>query len=196
MSPSSNAVTETGRPVGPTWRSTIWIPLCLVAALLWWAWPTLSGADAKPPVVVVLQPSDAAFARTVEITIREQGRRARVVVAEAGWCEATAVGTALQASRRVVVADPEPGCDPWSSVGSDDHWVWIAPSGLRDQPSLPPGVTVVDMTWSLGDGGTLRRPCEWWDECDGDGQVAVRSEPGVLTVAGATRIARTVAVLR
>lgn len=196
MGPSSTAVTDTGRPVASRRRTAIWIPLCVVGALLWWAWPTLSGADAESPVVVVVRPSEAAFARIVEITIREQGRRARVVVAEAGWCDMIAAGANVQGSRRVVVADPEPGCDPWSTAGSDGDWVWIAPSGLRDEPNLPPGVTVVDMTWSLGDGGTLRRPCEWWDECDGDGQVAVRSEPGVLTQAGAARIARTVAVLR
>lgn len=128
-------------------------------------------------------------------SLRERGRRAQVVVADTGWCGAVTAAQQLPALWRVVVADPEPGCDPWSDVTQGERWFWIAPSGVDAAIQVPSDVTVVDMSWSLGDGGTLRRACEWWDACEADGQVAVRSEPGVMTPAGLARLARTTAVL-
>ena len=35
-----------------------------------------------------------------------------------------------------------------------------------------------------------RRPCEWWEACDGDGRIAVREPSGQLTAAGQERVAR------
>ena len=38
-----------------------------------------------------------------------------------------------------------------------------------------------------------RMACQWWDDCDPDGQVAVRDDTGALTYAGGERLARTLA---
>lgn len=173
----------------------VWVVVSL-AGLLWWGWPTLSGADDDPPVIVVLENSLADAAPVFDKAIRERGRRARVVVLEGAWCAGPPALTSQEATLRVVVADPEPGCDPWSQIPEASNWRWIAPSGLPPDRPAPDWVAGVDLTWSLGDGGVLRRACEWWDVCEADGQIAVRSEPGVLTFAGAVRVARTIAVLR
>ena len=176
--------------------ATVVASCAALAALLWWGWPTVSGADDDPPVVVVLDQSLAEAAPLFDKAIRERGRRAQVVLVQGAWCAGPAAVAARDATLRIVIADAEPGCDPWGPLTPGANWRWIAPSGLPSPVPSPPWVTGVDLTWSLGDGGTLRRACEWWDACEPDGQVAVRSEPGVLTVAGATRVARTVAVLR
>jgi hypothetical protein len=56
------------------------------------------------------------------------------------------------------------------------------------------GVTVVDPTrllTSLAD--PERAACQWWDDCDLDGSVAIRDAGGALTLAGRERVARAVA---
>jgi hypothetical protein len=59
------------------------------------------------------------------------------------------------------------------------------------------GAIVVDPTRLLGSPDERTQPCQWWDRCDPDGTVAVRDENGVLSPAGATRVARmTVGALR
>lgn len=170
--------------------------VAVAAVLGWWAWPTLTGADETAPVVVVMTSAFDGVADRFEGELRTRGRSAQVVVAREGWCQVVQTGLPFNASLRVVVADPEPGCNPWETAGSSGSWWWIAPSGVGDDVVIPPNVSVVDLVWTLGDAGTLRRGCEWWDVCEPDGQIAVRSEPGVLTPAGLERVARVVAVLR
>jgi len=177
-------------------RRVVAIAASMVAVLGWWAWPTISGADTTAPVVVMTTPAFTDGQRMIESALRTRGRSVQVVVAPEGWCQVVSAGRDLEASLRVVVADPEPGCDPWESTGDGGSWWWVAPSGVGADTVVPSHVSVVDLTWTLGDAGTLRRGCEWWDDCEADGQVTLRSEPGVLTAAGLERVARVVAVLR
>jgi len=170
--------------------------VAVVAVLGWWGWPTLTGADDTAPVVVVVAPAFDGAPDRFEGELRTRGRSAQVVVARDGWCQVVQAAQPVNASLRVVVADPEPGCNPWESARNSGSWWWIAPSGVGDDVVVPSNVSVVDVAWTLGDAGTLRRGCEWWDVCESDGQIAVRSEPGVLTPAGLERVARVVAVLR
>lgn len=166
----------------------------VVAGLLWWGWPTLTGAAGKQPTVVIVTPELSDQRALFTRSLRERGQRAEVVVAAGGFCATVEVGGRFDASRWVVVADAEPGCDPWAGLVGAERWWWVAPSGAMVTP--PTGVNVIDVTWSVGVGGTLRRVCEWWDVCEADGQVTIRGEPGVLTAAGVERIARVVAALR
>lgn len=177
-------------------RRVVAVAATLVAVLGWWAWPTISGADTTAPVVVVITPAFTDGQHMIESALRTRGRSAQVVVAPEGWCQVVSMGRDLEASLRVVIADPEPGCDPWESASGGGSWWWIAPSGVGADTSAPPQVSMVDLSWTLGDAGTLRRGCEWWDDCEADGQITLRSEPGVLTAAGLERVARVVAVLR
>jgi hypothetical protein len=172
------------------------LTVVVLAVLGWWAWPTITGADDTAPVVVVITPAFDGVNDRFEGELRTRGRAAQVVVAREGWCQVVEAGRDLDASLRVVVADPEPGCDPWESSGESGSWWWIAPSGVGDEVVVPSNVSVLDLGWTLGDAGTLRRGCEWWDDCEPDGQITLRSEPGVLTPAGLERVARVVAVLR
>lgn len=177
----------------PLWWTWVLAAHCVVVGGLWWAWPTLTGADETPPTVVILTPAMAESADRFTGALRERGHRAQVVVADGGWCATVEAGSTVEGSRHVVIADPEPGCDPWIS-GLDGHWAWISPSGVA--AGAPASVALIDVSWTLGDGGTLRTSCEWWDVCEADGQVTLRSEPGVLTAAGIDRVARVVAAWR
>jgi hypothetical protein len=173
---------------------TVVVVAVAIAGLAWWGWPTLSGRGDTAPVVVIVTSELGDHGDRFTRALRERGLSARVVVVDGGFCDTVSDGGGGEASRFIVVADPEPGCDPWSGPIDTGRWWWVAPSGTT---TTPPGrVTLLDVTWSVGAGGTLRRVCEWWDTCEGDGQVAVRSEPGVLTAAGVERLARIVAATR
>lgn len=201
-------------------RRALLVAIVACAALaLWWWWPYLV-RDPERVDVVVLGDGQVAEARDpLERRIRETGRSVRTLAAPVTWCDAVAqvVAETPAWSPSVVVVSvraADPACSGFASAG-DDGWRRLVEAArparvvLVVQPGPVPagqprevvealrlggGWIVADPTELLGEEGEARLPCQWWDDCEGDGTVQVR-DGGRLTPAGGERLARVVAAV-
>ena len=167
-----------------------------VAVLAWWAWPTLARDD-DAGLLVVSDGSLSAGRRPLELRAREEGRTVRWVDFDASWCDDPS-----PLAEAVDGADPDDvvlsAAVPLSCVGrlreamgSRDVVALVQPGGLSAGELDDAGFDTVDTARLVGTtDGFERRRCEWWEECDADGSIAVRDPSGDLTAAGHERVAR------
>jgi hypothetical protein len=176
---------------------------------VWWVYPSAAREPSRLDVVIVGDGQVGEAAEPLVRRVRELGMSAELVAADA--CAALADVAALVDDRRpsVVVLSPAApsGCggsywiDADAAVG-DARLVALVQPGRTDATArgdlAAAGVEVADATVLLGErrfdvAPPTRLPCQWWDDCEPDGQVTVRDGSGALTAAGGERLARTLA---
>ena len=189
------------------------VSLAALIAVFWWWWPSLTpGSSGEADVVVV----GDSFLRSTEPELsnrlHEDGFTVADPVTIADWCDAPdAIRAAVDEaspSRVVVSAAGDGSCgssaeelrDEVVDAAGDATAVVVVPPGSASATAAAlsaGGAVVVDPTRLLGAPDSRAQPCQWWDQCQPDGTVVVRDDDGVLSPAGATRVARmTVGALR
>jgi hypothetical protein len=176
----------------------------------------------RADVVVIADGQVAQAADEVARRVRESGRSIIDVGGASSWCDVDRRLRSIVEEHRpgvVVVSIRAEGqdCDEFAKPETDG-WVRLveeaAPARLVVvvQPG-PPGIgqsgvvraslrrleattsaILADPSRLLGEDGAERLPCQWWDDCEPDGLVTVRTPDG-LTIAGGERIARTIAAV-
>ena len=175
--------------------------VAIVAALVWWQWPTITGHDARVDVVLLTD----GFLTTTELPvtrrIHEDGRTLRWDEGATSWCNAAdAVSQALDRfdPAAVVLSFSDlTGCDATAVTravqAAKGHRVVIVAQPGRSGVEVATdraGATLIDPTRFIGDQLTATSlPCQWWETCV-DGTVAVRAADGSLTTEGSDRVAR------
>ncbi len=175
--------------------------VAIVAALVWWQWPTIAGHDTRVDVVLLTD----GFLTTTELPvtrrIHEDGRTLRWDEGATSWCNAAeAVSHALDQfdPAAVVLSFSDlTGCDATAVTravqAAKGHRVVIVAQPGRsgvEAATDRTGATVIDPTPFIGDQLTATSlPCQWWETCV-DGTVAVRAADGSLTTEGSDRVAR------
>lgn len=175
--------------------------VAVVAALVWWQWPTIAGHDARTDVVLLSDGFLTSSELPVTNRIHEDGRSLRWDADATSWCDAAdAVRRAVDqfdpAALVLSFADAT-GCDPTALTDAVDaaegHSVVIVAQPGRsgiEAVGDHAGATVIDPTRYIGDQlAAISLPCQWWDVCT-DGTIAVRAPNGDLTAAGVDRVAR------
>lgn len=199
------------------WRA--WAPwavgVVVLVAVVWWWWPTLRSDHERLDVLVVADGQVREGREQLDRRVRQRGLSISHTSVPASWCDAVdlvAEGVRDRAPGTVVVSvrSVEAGCDGFSAAAGPGWGDLRAAAGAAAvvvvvQPGPAPlGQTpavvevlrsgdvgiVADPTDLLGEEGEERRPCQWWDDCEADGQVAVRSADGALTAPGGERVAR------
>ena len=175
--------------------------LAIVAALVWWQWPTIAGHDGRTDVVLISDGFLTSKQLPVSNRIHEDGRSLRWDEGAAtSWCNA-----ADAVSRAVDEFDPAAvvlsfsdatGCDATAVTdavqAARGHSVVIVtqPGGSGVETAGAHGAALVDPTRYIGDQlAATSMPCQWWDIC-ADGEVQVRTADGQLTSEGSDRVAR------
>ena len=176
--------------------------LAVVAALVWWQWPTIAGHDKRTDVVLITDGFLTSKQLPVTNRIHEDGRSLRWDEdAATSWCNAAdAVTRAVDQFDPAAVVlsfSDSTGCDATAVTdavrAAKGHSVVIVtqPGGSGVETAADPaGAAVVDPTSYIGDQLTATSmPCQWWDICT-DGSVPVRTADGRLTAEGSDRVAR------
>lgn len=176
----------------------------VIAALVWWQWPLLSGSDERTDVVLLTDDFLTSTERPVTYRIHEDGRSLQWNADAGSWCDAAA------AVRRVdAEADPAAivlsfadasGCDSSAVIdavrAANGHRVVVVTQPGRsgfEQAAQLAGATLIDPSRFVGDQLiATSMPCQWWETCTADGTVAVRNADGSLTPEGGDRIARVI----
>jgi hypothetical protein len=169
-------------------------------AILWWWWPSINPPSAdRVDVVVVTDDAVAGYARPVSDRIHESGR-------SSSWMESAAlcaswpepVEDVSEEATIVVATDGDEVCVAsivaWGAARSGEEVV--VPVAVNSSPSAGT-VTVVAAFALLGEAGTEKMPCLWWEErrgfeepvCDA-GMITVRNADGSLSAFGADRVGR------
>jgi len=176
--------------------------LAVLAALVWWQWPTIAGHDKRTDVVLITDGFLSPTQLPLTNRIHEDGRSLRWDDGAAtSWCNAAdAVTTAVDRFDPAAVVlsfSDATGCD--ASAVTDavraarGHSVVIVaqPGGSGVETAGDhDGAALVDPTRYIGDQLTATSmPCQWWDICS-DGSVPVRTADGRLTAEGSDRVAR------
>lgn len=183
------------------------------AALLvvgWWAYPTLARDRDRLDVLLVGDGQVSEAAEPLQRRVRELGMSVQLVEADPCTAAGQIVAEVDRSDPSILVvstADPA-ACGPalWSglrgAVGDGVRLIALLQPG-RSAPDAAAmlrseGVEVADATRLLGAGvgdgpPPTRIGCEWWDDCEPDGQVTIRDESGALTPAGGERLARVLA---
>jgi hypothetical protein len=187
-------------------RSTRVVAVCVAGLVfvLWWWWPSLVRDPDRTDVSVVGVGEVSEADEAIQRRIREQGMSVEMVRNEP--CDdIDAVAGSLEAhDPSVVVLSPSTTVScagRWSEVldavraTTDDPTVIVlGQTGVLDDATraelAPLGVVIADPTRLLGDSTVVRTGCQWWDDCEPDGQVTLRDGTGALTSAGAQRVAR------
>lgn len=189
-------MTLLGRPVRVAWLIG---GIAVVAAGVWWLWPTLTDADRDVDVLVVGDGMLADARRSIELRIREEGLSVEWFESS-GWCDdidvlASAVDD-VEPARVVVAFDGAAGClDAATSAIGDAAGVAVvvADDGPDRAAVAAAGFRTVDPSRLIGaPGGPVELPCEWWEQPCAPAGMPVRGESGALTEAGAERLARMV----
>ena len=168
-------------------------------AVVWWAWPSLAGHDERLGVLVVADPFLDPGRRPIELLARESGRSVAWERFQDEWCS-----DAEALTRAVDQRDPERLVLPAATLErcaeavadalGGRHVIAVVEPGSGPDAAIPATAAadvVVDPERLVGrPGDDPRRPCEWWETCDGDGRIAVRDDSGALTEAGRERVAR------
>jgi len=174
----------------------------IVAAVLWWQWPTITGQDSRTDVVLLTDGFLTSTQTPVTYRIHEDGRSLRWETGATSWCDAA------QAVRKIE-QDVDPaaivlsfgttsGCeatavtDAVKAAGGHTVLVVSQPgaSGI-ELAAEEAGANVIVPSRYVGDQLTATSmPCQWWDNCTADGTVPVRAADGSLTPEGGDRVAR------
>ncbi|MBK5332650.1 MAG: hypothetical protein JJD93_11795 [Ilumatobacteraceae bacterium] len=175
--------------------------LAVVAALVWWQWPTIAGHDKRTDVVLLTDGFLTSTELPVVNRIHEDGRSLRWDEAATSWCNAAgAVRDALDEfdpAAIVLSFSDATGCDATALTNAvhaaNGHSVLIVAqpgrSGIESTTERA-GATLIDPTRYIGDQlAATSLPCQWWETCI-DGSVAVRTADGALTAEGSDRVAR------
>jgi hypothetical protein len=176
---------------------------------VWWAYPSAAREPTRLDVLIVGDGQVGEAAEPLVRRVRELGMTVELITTDA--CTASGeVGTVTEdRPPSIVVLSPSApsGCgapfwfDADAAVG-DARLVALVQPGRTDATARADlavaGVEVADATVLLGARSfdmapPERMPCQWWDDCEPDGQVAVRDGAGALTYAGGERLARTLA---
>jgi hypothetical protein len=176
---------------------------------VWWAYPSAAREPTRLDVLIVGDGQVGEAAEPLVRRVRELGMTVELITTDA--CTASGeVGTVTEdRPPSIVVLSPSApsGCGApfWfgadAAVG-DARLVALVQPGRTDATAradlAAAGVEVADATVLLGERSLdvappERMACQWWDDCDPDGQVAVRDGAGALTYAGGERLARTLA---
>jgi hypothetical protein len=193
---------------GPLWtRRSVRITAGLLAGLafvVWWWWPALVRDPDRTDVAVVGVGQVSEADEPIQRRIREQGMSVAMVTTEPCDDVEEVAATLDDLDPSVVVLSPSTSAacsGSWSGLvdavraSTDDATIIVlGQTGTLDAGTLieidPLGVVVADPTRLLGDPTVVRAGCQWWDDCEADGQVAIRDDAGALTPAGAQRVAR------
>ena len=175
--------------------------LAIVAALVWWQWPTIAGHDKRTDVVLLTDGFLTSTELPVVNRIHEDGRSLRWDDAATSWCNAAgAVRDAVDEfdpAAIVLSFSDATGCDATALTNAvhaaNGHSVLIVAqpgrSGIESTTERA-GATLIDPTRYIGDQlAATSLPCQWWETCI-DGSVAVRTADGALTAEGSDRVAR------
>ena len=176
--------------------------LAIVAALVWWQWPTIDGHDTRTDVVLL---SDEFLTKTelpVTNRIHEDGRSLQWDDGTTSWCNVpeavSRVVDQFDPAAIVLSFSDATGCDSTALTdavrAAKGHSVLIVlqpgRSGIEVDADHS-GATLIDPTRYIGDQPTATSmPCQWWDICPADGEVVVRAADGSLTTEGTDRVAR------
>ena len=172
-----------------------------VGGLVWWAWPTWSGADERLDVLVAGDEALTDAERSIDLRVREEGMALAWSAVEGGWCDADALGEEVDRLDpvHVVVSFADGAADDacvrrtLDALGGRDVVVVLQPGAGPDVATVEAaGATALDPSRLVGVPGTSTLPCEWWEACP-PGGVQVRDADGRLTDLGGERLARMVA---
>jgi hypothetical protein len=205
---SAAAESATTTPGAPWWgrRSVRVAAACVVGLsfVLWWWWPSLTRDPDRIDVAVVGVGQVSEADEPIQRRIREQGMSVAMVPAEPCDAVDTVAEELSGLDPSVVVLSPSSSAacaGRWNdllgavrSTLGDATVIVLGQTGVLDAATRaeldPLDVVIADPTRLLGDASVLRSGCQWWDDCEPDGQVTLRDDTGALTPAGAQRIAR------
>lgn len=176
---------------------------------VWWVYPSAAREPSRLDVVIVGDGQITEAAEPLARRVRELGMTVELITTDA--CAALGELGSITEDRdpSIVVLSPSmpSGCgasywfDADAAVG-DARLIALVQPGRTDATArgdlTAAGVRVADATALLGErdfdvAPPERMGCQWWDDCEPDGQVAVRDGAGALTYAGGERLARTLA---
>lgn len=175
----------------------------------WWVYPSAARDPGRLDVVIVGDGQVSEAAEPLARRVRELGMSAETIEADACVAASAVRELVEERSPSIVVVSPSApdGCaaGEWAAVtaaaGDARVLAMVQPgrtSAAGRAQLAATGAEVVDATALLGEWDfdvqpPLRLPCQWWDDCEPDGLVAVRDPSGALTPAGGERLARTLA---
>lgn len=176
--------------------------LVVVAAVLWWQWPTIAGYDTRTDVVLLTDGFLSSTERPVTYRIHEDGRTVRWDAGATSWCGAAdavrRVDAEFDPAAIVLSFADATGCDATAVTAAvraaHGHRVLVVTqpgrSGIEAAADAA-GATLIDPTRFIGDQPVATSmPCQWWESCTADGTIAVRTADGALTAEGGDRVAR------
>ena len=178
------------------------VVLAVVAALLWWQWPTIAGHDKRTDVVVLTDSFLTTTERPVTYRIHEDGRSVRWDAGATSWCGAAdavrRIETEWNPAAIVLSFADATGCDSSALTSAvkaaRGHSVLIVTQPGRsgiEATADHAGATMIDPSRFIGDQlVATSMPCQWWESCTANGTIAVRSADGSLTAEGGDRVAR------
>lgn len=182
----------------------------------WWGYPSAAREPGRLDVVIAGDGQVAQAAEPLVRRVRELGMTVELVQTDLCASRAELERLVVERTPSILVLSPAAGAcadDVWAAAGAmagRPRVIGLVQPG-RWRPGAidavaAAGVEVVDATRLLGgavdaigaDGevdvmAPRRLPCQWWDDCEPDGQVTVRDASGALTPAGGERLARTLA---
>jgi hypothetical protein len=176
--------------------------VAIVAALVWWQWPTIAGHDKRTDVVLLTDGFLTSTELPVVNRIHEDGRSLRWNPDATSWCDAPdAVRRAVDRfdpATLVLSFSDATGCDATALTdavrAAGGHSVLIVAqpgrSGIEFAADAA-GATLIDPTRFIGDQlSATSLSCQWWETCTAEGTIAVRTADGALTAEGGDRVAR------
>jgi hypothetical protein len=187
-----------------------WVGGVVVGAIVlgWWWWPSLVDRGPTNDVLVVADGDLIESATPVARRLRERGLSVIEDHSLTSWCAASEALNRLiddvQPSTVVLSFRAQGDCangvrEAVDAVGSRRAIVVIQPGlGRQDQAVSDAiadlqasNIVIADPSSLLGgDEMPTIVGCQWWDDCTADGTVEIRDATGVLTTAGAERVAR------
>ena len=186
-------------------------PRAIVLALIVWWWPSLTDAGDAVNVMLAGDPEIVADSNPIIRRLREGGLNVEVHAEWASWCDASSALRPRMAeidAEVIVVSFRRAGecgraavTDLAAAAAAEDiPLIVLQPGqGISDSEvdaaivdlDVADQATHANAARLLGDDSLVERmPCQWWDDCEPDGMVAVRDAAGALTDAGLERMAR------
>jgi len=174
----------------------------VVAALVWWQWPTIAGHDSRTDVVLLGDGFLTSAEIPVTYRIHEDGRSLRWERETTSWCTAADAVSRIEAETdpaAIVLSFADAtGCDANAVTNAVQaargHTVLVVSQpgrGGLETAAAQAGATLIDPSRFIGEQlVATSMPCQWWESCTADGTIAVRDADGTLTAEGGDRVAR------